>query len=162
MAESQPQTVFRSQPRFQLGPRFQPEQGFTPETRYQPQSRFQPEPRFRVSLDMEALRRCLCRECQVQASSECARPKITMVREMISRVTPEALKVMTPDQIAETMPEAQDLPGPYCSIGEAACGDLDYSRPCVCPQCQVFAEFNLGRGKPTEYFCREGGAARNI
>ncbi len=153
MNESQPQARHQPQSRFQPSPRFQPD------ARYQPQTRFQPQSRFKVPLAMDVIGKCLCRECPVQADSGCARPKITVVKEILSRMTPETMKSMAQDQATETMPEPSDMPGPYCSIGEAVCKDHDFSKSCMCSQCQVFSEFNLDQCTPTEYFCRDGGAA---
>ena len=59
-----------------------------------------------------------------------------------------------PSQMDEMrIPKAEDLPGPFCSIGKAACSDLDNSKACIYNQCQVYKEFNLATGKPVEHFC---------
>lgn len=56
------------------------------------------------------------------------------------------------------MPNPNQLPGPYCSIGKAACNDLDGNKACICNTCPVYKEHNLGAGKPLEYFCFNGKA----
>ncbi|MCL4429794.1 MAG: DUF2769 domain-containing protein [Chloroflexi bacterium] len=64
-----------------------------------------------------------------------------------------------PSQMGEMkMPNPDELPGPFCSIGKAACNDLDRSKACLCNSCQIYKEYNLTSGKPTEHFCFNGKA----
>jgi hypothetical protein len=56
-------------------------------------------------------------------------------------------------QMTPMKPKPEELPGPFCSIGVAACKDLDNSKACICNQCQVYKDFSLAAGKPVEHFC---------
>ena len=78
--------------------------------------------------------------------------------KIIEVVSPEMFKILSKEQIALVMPEADDMPGPYCANGVAVCKDLDYSKLCLCSACQIFKEKNLVEGKPTGYFCKGGKA----
>lgn len=54
------------------------------------------------------------------------------------------------------LPSSSDIPGLYCSSGEAGCGDLDFEKRCMCPTCSVWQEHDLGAYK----YCKDGPAAR--
>jgi hypothetical protein len=112
----------------------------------------------KVPLNENVIMKCICGMCPVQANSECAKPKIMMRTEMMKKMTPEMMANMTMEQKTAMMPKPEDMPGPYCSIGVAACKDLDYNKTCICNSCQVFEEYKLMDGKPMMYFCKEGKA----
>jgi hypothetical protein len=54
--------------------------------------------------------------------------------------------------------EPQIVPGLYCSSGVASCKDIDTSQDCLCPGCAVFNEYCLGKGQPTDHYCKIGKA----
>ena len=107
----------------------------------------------KIPLNEDVIMKCICGLCPVQANSECAKPKIKLGMEMKKKMTPEMMKSMTMEQKAAMMPKPEDMPGPYCTIGTAACKDLDRSKPCICNTCQVYKDYSLATGKPVEHFC---------
>ncbi len=92
--------------------------------------------------------------------------------EMMKNMAPETMRNMSQEQMksmsdemmknspqdSSKMPKLEDMPGPYCANGVATCTDLDFSKMCICPSCQVFKDFNLMKAKPTSYFCKDGKA----
>jgi len=110
----------------------------------------------KVPLNEDVIMKCQCGMCPVQANSECAKPKIMLGMEMKKKMTPEMMKSMTMEQKAAMMPKPEDMPGPYCAIGVAACKDLDFSKMCICPGCQVFKEYDLMNAKPMGTYCKNG------
>jgi hypothetical protein len=81
--------------------------------------------------------RCQCLSCPVQAKSQCAMDKRAQMQ-------------------GQTDMSPQDVPKVYCSQGEATCGDLDFSKNCICPTCEVWSENDLENYK----YCRDGDASR--
>jgi hypothetical protein len=79
-----------------------------------------------------------------------------MSREQMKSLSDEMMKNTSQDP--SKMPKLEDMPGPYCANGVAACNDFDFSKTCICPGCQVYKDFNLTKAKPTNYFCKEGKA----
>jgi len=112
----------------------------------------------KVPLTPDVMMKCKCGMCPVQANSACAKPKIMASMEMMKKMAPEMIKSLTQEQVSMMMPKEDDMPGPYCANGVAACKDLDFSKMCICTSCQVFKDFNLMKGKPVGYFCRDGKA----
>jgi hypothetical protein len=112
----------------------------------------------KVPLNEDVILKCICGLCPVQAKSECAKPKIMLGMEMKKKMTPEMMKSMTIEQKAAMMPKPEDMPGPYCTIGVAACKDLDFSKMCICPGCQIFKEYDLVKANPMGTFCKNGKA----
>ena len=80
----------------------------------------------------------------------------SMSREEMKSRSDEMMKNTPKEQINGMAPKPEDIPGPYCASGVAACKDLDYGKNCSCSICQVFKDFNLSKGKPMSYFCRNG------
>ena len=78
-----------------------------------------------------------------------------MSREQMKSMSDEFMKNAPKEQTDNMAPKAEDMPGPYCANGAASCGDLDYSKTCLCSSCQVFKDFNLNKGRPMSYFCRD-------
>ena len=106
----------------------------------------------KVPLNMDAMSKCMCGTCPVQAQSTCARPKIEMAKEThhgSHAMNPEMMKTMGQDP----MPKPSEIAEMYCSIGVAPCKDLDSSKMCICRQCQVYKDFSLMEGRPVEHFC---------
>lgn len=112
----------------------------------------------KVPLNEDVIMKCQCGMCPVQAKSECAKPKITMRDEMMKKMTPEMMKNMSMEQKAAMMPKPDDMPGPYCAIGVAACKDLDYNKVCICPGCQVYKDYSLMKANPMSMYCKNGKA----
>ncbi len=85
-----------------------------------------------------------------------------MTAEMMLSMSREQMKSMSDEMMKNTsanpskMPKLEDMPGPYCANGVAVCKDLDFSKTCICPGCQVFKDFNLLKAKPTTYYCKDG------
>jgi hypothetical protein len=104
----------------------------------------------KVPLTMENIDKCNCKMCPMQAQSACAKDLQSKMMEMKQSMQDGKMQMMTP------MPEM--VPGVYCSSGNATCKDLDFSKMCICPTCQVFKEHNLMTGTPMGYFCRDGKA----
>lgn len=80
---------------------------------------------------------CQCTNCPVQAGSACVVGKKQAMQGM-----------------RET-PAPADVPGVYCAQGTASCGDLDLSKRCVCPTCDVWQQNGLASYK----YCQNGDAA---
>jgi hypothetical protein len=79
-----------------------------------------------------------------------------MSSEEMQSKSDEMMKNTPKEQTSNMAPKPEDMPGPYCANGVAACKDLDYEKTCSCSICQVFKDFNLSKGKPMNYFCRDG------
>ena len=79
-----------------------------------------------------------------------------MSREQMKSMSDEFMKNAPKEQTDSMARKAEDMPGPYCANGIASCKDLDYGKTCSCSNCQVFKDFNLNKGKPMSYFCRDG------
>ena len=79
-----------------------------------------------------------------------------MSKEQMKQMSDQLTQNAPKEQIS--MPKPEDMPGPYCGIGVAACNDLDFTKMCLCSGCQVFKDFNLSKGKPVTYYCRDGNA----
>jgi len=112
----------------------------------------------KVQFSYEAIIKCRCGVCPVQFHSVCAMPKKKYRNEILGEMAPETLKGMTKEQVTTMLPKTDNLPGPYCVTGVAACKDLDFSKMCLCSACQLFKDLSLMAGKPTSYFCKSGRA----
>jgi hypothetical protein len=84
--------------------------------------------------------KCQCPKCPVQSKSQCVSGKVATIKEALSK---SPLK-------------REDIPGQYCSTGKATCQDLDPKQTCICGNCAVFKEYNLAKGTPVGYYCRDG------
>jgi hypothetical protein len=82
----------------------------------------------------------------------------SMSREQMKSMSDEMMKNTPKEQMAGMMPKAEDMPGPYCANGVAVCKDFDFNKMCICSGCKVFKDFNLTKGKPMRYFCKEAKA----
>lgn len=114
----------------------------------------------KVPLNVDVAMKCMCGMCPVQGASPCAAPKIKMMMTMRAKMgtggsgMPAGSMSATQGSMEEMkMPAPEELPGPYCSIGIAACKDLDKSKACICNTCQVYKDYSLAAGKPVEHFC---------
>ena len=113
----------------------------------------------KVPLNNDVVMKCMCGMCPVQAQSVCSVPKLKMMMDMKANMgmkgseMPAGSMRAMPDQMKMKMPNPEELPGPFCSIGKAVCNDLDKNKACICNTCLVFKEFNLVSGKPIEHFC---------
>jgi hypothetical protein len=110
-------------------------------------------------LSNDVIMKCMCGMCPVQAESACSKPKLKMMMEMRSNMgmkgsgMPAGSMSLAQEQMEQMKPKPEEMPGPFCSIGVAACKDLDNSKACICNQCQVYKDFNLVAGKPVEHYC---------
>ena len=113
----------------------------------------------KVSLNNDVIMKCMCGMCPVQAQSACSMPKLKMMMEMRSNMGMKELEMPAGSMSASQGPmgemkhKPEDLPGPFCSIGVAACNDLDRNKACICRTCQVYKDFSLASGKPVEHYC---------
>jgi hypothetical protein len=121
----------------------------------------------KVPLNNDVLTKCMCGMCPVQAQSECSQPKLKKMMEMRAKMgmkgqdMPAGSMSAMPSQMSEMkIPNPEELPGPFCSIGVASCKDLDNSKACICNQCQIYEDFNLNASRPTEHFCFNGKATK--
>jgi len=57
------------------------------------------------------------------------------------------------DAPMEMNPKPEEMPGVYCSIGVAACKDLNMNKACICGECQNYKDFSLMQGRPVEHYC---------
>lgn len=92
------------------------------------------------------LERCMCSQCPVQAESVCA-------LEKIGNIKTESKKL---DE--GNAPSPQNVPGVYCSAGEAVCKDLNPKENCICYTCTVWKENNLANAEIDNHYCRNGKA----
>ncbi len=107
---------------------------------------FERDTDFIVPYERENINRCRCPQCPVQADSKCAQDKI--------RSSKQAMENMPADEV----PNPENFPGVYCSIGEARCQDLKFDRKCICGSCEVWNEYDLKDADPNNHFCQQGKA----
>ena len=107
---------------------------------------FQRETDFVVPYSRENINRCRCPQCPVQAESKCVKDKVDNLKK--------EMNILPADEV----PEPDDVPGTYCSTSRAVCKDLDPGRQCICNTCDVWKEYLLENGKPSQYFCQNGPA----
>jgi hypothetical protein len=101
---------------------------------------------FEVPYTKENISRCMCSQCPVQADSKCVKGKL------------ESSKKEMEELPAGQVPNPENIPGLYCSTGEARCQDLSSDRQCICNTCKVWEEYALEKGMPSQYFCKSGRA----
>lgn len=80
----------------------------------------------------------------------------SMSKEEMQRMSDEMMRNTPKEQTAAMATKPEDMPGPYCANGVAVCKDLDFGKMCICTGCQVFKDFNLNKGKPLLYYCKDG------
>lgn len=105
---------------------------------------FQRETGFVVPYSQENINRCRCPQCPVQADSKCVKDKFGNLKK--------ELDVLPDDEV----PEPNNVPGAYCSTGIATCKDLNPGMQCICNSCDVWKEYLLENGTPSQYFCQNG------
>ena len=81
-----------------------------------------------------------------------------MSQEEMKKMSDEMMKNTPKEDSSRMMLKPEDMPGPYCAIGVAACKDFDYTKVCICPGCQVYTDYNLTKAKPMSIFCKNGKA----
>ena len=81
-----------------------------------------------------------------------------MSREDQKKMSDEMKKNVPQEQYEQAKPRVDEMPGPYCANGIAACKDLDFTKMCVCSDCQVYTDYHLMKAKPALYFCKDGKA----
>lgn len=101
---------------------------------------------FEVPYERKNINRCMCPQCPVQADSKCVKYKLEVSKKEIEKMP-----------VGE-VPNPEDVPGSYCSIGKAICQDLSPDRQCICNTCDVWKEYVLEEGTPYQYFCQNGRA----
>jgi len=83
---------------------------------------------FVVPYSRDNINRCRCPQCPVQADSKCVKDKLENSKKVMGEL-PEG-----------EVPDPEDVPGIYCSTGEATCQDLNPERQCICYTCNVWKE----------------------
>jgi hypothetical protein len=101
---------------------------------------------FVVPYSRENINRCRCPQCPVQADSKCVKDKLESSKKELEKL-PEG-----------EVPNPEDVPGIYCSTGKATCRDLNPGKQCICDTCDVWKEYVLEKGTPSQYFCQNGRA----
>lgn len=107
---------------------------------------------FEMGIDFEVpyarsnINKCRCPQCPVQTDSKCVKDKLESSREEMEKIP-----------VGE-VPNAEDVPGIYCSTGKATCQDLNSNKQCICNTCDVWKEYNLEEGTLSQYFCQNGRA----
>ena len=81
--------------------------------------------------------------CPVQKPSKCSREKDASSKTIYAK---------------GVIPEPETIPRLYCSIGVAACKDLDLKQECVCSVCPVWNKHGLKEFEPKVYYCKDGYA----
>ncbi|HEY3317398.1 MAG TPA: DUF2769 domain-containing protein [Coriobacteriia bacterium] len=121
-----------------------------------------------VAYNADNVMKCQCTSCPVQGESACAMDKVHAMSGMMEKMRAmmaggQGMSGMSggmsgmSEQHGEMMlPSAQDMPGMYCSTGTATCGDLDYTKGCICPTCAVYTDNQLDNTK----YCNKGSAAQ--
>lgn len=120
-----------------------------------------------VAYNADNIMKCQCTSCPVQDASACATDKKQAMSGMMDKMSAmtgagQGMAGMSggmSDQqgMSEMMlPSTQDMPGMYCSTGTATCGDLDYTKGCICPTCGVYTDNQLDNTK----YCNKGSAAQ--
>jgi hypothetical protein len=93
-----------------------------------------------ITLTEDNINNCICPNCPVQTMSKCIEEKMNKFK-------------ITPNK--NTM-RSEDIPGMYCSTGEAKCKDIDTNNMCICEGCLLWFQYDLDKSKPLGYFCRDG------
>ncbi len=106
----------------------------------------QRETDFVVPYSRENINRCRCTQCPVQADSRCVKDKLESSKKAMEKMP-----------VGE-VPNPEDVPGIYCSTGNASCQGLNPDRQCICNTCDVWKEYFLEKGTPSQYFCLNGRA----
>jgi len=100
----------------------------------------------KVPYAVNNIEKCMCPQCPVQADSVCTLDKIGNLKN--------EMKSLGKNEV----PEAQKVPGVYCSSGTATCSDLDHNRDCICKTCSVWEGHCLEHADTIMYFCNSGRA----
>jgi hypothetical protein len=113
----------------------------------------------RVPLEPDVIISCRCSVCPVQGQSNCSEEAKDKVLIGVRRDVAEGEGSGKWGGVV--MPSREEYPGQYCSIGKAACGDLDLSKTCICETCKVYKDYDLSSGRPVEHFCFNGKALKD-
>ena len=96
----------------------------------------------KVPFVLDNVSKCLCPGCPVQGKSPCVAGLKTGLNEALKK---DPLK-------------HEEIPGQYCGAGKATCTDLDPGQTCMCTGCEVFKQYELMKGQPIGYYCRDGAS----
>jgi hypothetical protein len=108
---------------------------------------------MKVPFNIDTVSKCICYKCPVQIGSPCAKKGID-----------EGLKIKeapADNKLKKIIPQPKSVSGVYCSSGESPCNDLDFSKLCTCPVCEIFSTYALRKNNPDfieGFFCGEGSA----
>lgn len=106
---------------------------------------------MKVPFNIDTVSKCICYKCPVQISSPCSKMGMDMGIKIKEAPADSKLR--------RTIPQPRSVSGVYCSSGETPCNDLDFSKICTCPVCEIFNGYNLRRNDPDfieGFFCGEG------
>ena len=99
----------------------------------------------KVEFTLENWEKCNCSTCPVQMESKCVKEKKMKAMEMMPKI-----------KETKMMPSPEMVPGMYCANGKATCTDIDTKKMCQCTICPLWEEYDLAKGEPKGYFCRDG------
>jgi len=94
-----------------------------------------------IEFNAENIGKCLCLKCKVQGKSQCVQDKLILLQE---------------ESLSSSLVEPKEFPALHCASGIEHCSDLDGNEKCLCGECPVYAENDLGSGSPERYFCLDG------
>ena len=98
-----------------------------------------------IEFNPENIEKCLCRRCKVQGKSQCVKEKMITLQEKA---------------LSSYVIEPEEFPALYCASGKEECHDLDEKETCLCINCPIWRENDLGSGSPESYFCLNGQSKR--
>jgi hypothetical protein len=101
-----------------------------------------------IEFNVPNIKKCLCPECPVQSSSRCIEGRKRLFLE-IAYSSESGMYF-----------ERERVPGLYCTTGMAYCQDLNFNKICKCPQCPIWNEYELNKGKSKSYYCQKGKAQK--
>jgi hypothetical protein len=96
----------------------------------------------KVPFIVASVSKCMCPKCPVQSKSQCVSGELSTIKDVLKA---NPLK-------------REDIPGVYCSTGNATCRDLDPKQSCICGGCGVFSQYKLAGFKPVGRYCHDGSA----
>lgn len=99
-----------------------------------------------VPYEEKNINKCRCPQCPVQADSQCVKDKLQKSKQEMEKMP------------AGMVPNPEDVPGIYCSTGNARCENLFFDRQCICGSCEVWKEYGLKDVDPNNHFCQHGKA----
>ncbi len=98
-----------------------------------------------IEFNRENIEKCLCIKCKVNSKSRCIKERVILIQEKA---------------LSDALVRPEEFPALYCASGKEHCSDLDKDENCLCPDCTIYAENDMGTGSPSNYFCLNGKSIR--